>query len=59
MKQAAALAASTVCCGVHLGLIAGTSDGQPPELAGFGGGRLYAGSWSQYGADPDRPIAAG
>jgi len=29
------------------------------ELAGLGGGRLYAGSWSQYGADPDRPVATG
>lgn len=29
------------------------------ELAGFGPGRLYAGSWSQYSADPDRPIATG
>lgn len=29
------------------------------ELAGFGPGRLYAGSWSQYSSDPDRPIATG
>jgi thiosulfate/3-mercaptopyruvate sulfurtransferase len=29
------------------------------EHAGFGPGRLYAGSWSQYSADPDRPIATG
>jgi thiosulfate/3-mercaptopyruvate sulfurtransferase len=29
------------------------------ELAGFGPGRLYPGSWSQYSADPDRPVATG
>jgi thiosulfate/3-mercaptopyruvate sulfurtransferase len=29
------------------------------EHAGFGPGRLYPGSWSQYSADPDRPIATG
>jgi thiosulfate/3-mercaptopyruvate sulfurtransferase len=29
------------------------------ELAGFGPGRLYPGSWSQYSSDPDRPIATG
>jgi thiosulfate/3-mercaptopyruvate sulfurtransferase len=29
------------------------------EVAGFGPGRLYAGSWSQYSADPARPIATG
>jgi thiosulfate/3-mercaptopyruvate sulfurtransferase len=29
------------------------------ELAGFGPGRLYPGSWSQYSADPDRPAAVG
>ncbi len=29
------------------------------EHAGFVPGRLYPGSWSQYSADPDRPIATG
>ncbi len=29
------------------------------ELAGFAPGRLYAGSWSQYSAAPDRPVATG
>ena len=29
------------------------------EHAGLGPGRLYAGSWSQYSADPDRPAALG
>jgi thiosulfate/3-mercaptopyruvate sulfurtransferase len=29
------------------------------ELAGLGVGRLYAGSWSQYSSDPNRPIATG
>jgi thiosulfate/3-mercaptopyruvate sulfurtransferase len=29
------------------------------ELAGFSPGRLYAGSWSQYSARPDRPVATG
>jgi thiosulfate/3-mercaptopyruvate sulfurtransferase len=29
------------------------------ELAGFPPGRLYAGSWSQYCAQPDRPVATG
>lgn len=28
------------------------------EHAGFGRGRLYPGSWSQYAADPARPLAA-
>jgi ribosomal protein S18 acetylase RimI-like enzyme/rhodanese-related sulfurtransferase len=29
------------------------------EVAGFGPGRLYAGSWSQYSSDPSRPVATG
>ena len=29
------------------------------ELAGFGPGRLYAGSWSQYSSDPARLVATG
>jgi thiosulfate/3-mercaptopyruvate sulfurtransferase len=29
------------------------------EVAGLPPGRLYAGSWSQYGADPGRPVAVG
>ncbi len=29
------------------------------ELAGLPAGRLYAGSWSQYSADPGRPVAVG
>jgi thiosulfate/3-mercaptopyruvate sulfurtransferase len=29
------------------------------EHAGFGTGRLYPGSWSQYSSTPDRPIATG
>ena len=29
------------------------------ELAGFGPGRLFPGSWSQYSQDPDRPVAVG
>ena len=29
------------------------------ELAGFRPGRLYPGSWSQYSAIPDRPVATG
>jgi len=29
------------------------------ELAGFGGGRLYAGSWSQYSHASTRPVATG
>lgn len=29
------------------------------ELAGLGGGRLFVGSWSAWGADEDRPVATG
>jgi thiosulfate/3-mercaptopyruvate sulfurtransferase len=29
------------------------------EHAGVGRGRLYAGSWSQWAADPERPVATG
>ena len=29
------------------------------EHAGFGPGRLYPGSWSQYSSDPARPVATG
>jgi thiosulfate/3-mercaptopyruvate sulfurtransferase len=29
------------------------------ELAGFAAGRLYPGSWSQYSAQPGRPVATG
>jgi ribosomal protein S18 acetylase RimI-like enzyme len=29
------------------------------ELAGFGPGRLYPGSWSQYSSDPERQVATG
>jgi thiosulfate/3-mercaptopyruvate sulfurtransferase len=29
------------------------------ERAGLGAGRLYPGSWSQYSADPRRPVATG
>ena len=29
------------------------------ELAGLGGGRLFVGSWSAWGADDDRPVATG
>ena len=29
------------------------------QRAGVGGARLYAGSWSQWSSDPDRPVASG
>ncbi len=29
------------------------------EVAGLGGGRLFVGSWSAWGAAPERPVAAG
>jgi thiosulfate/3-mercaptopyruvate sulfurtransferase len=29
------------------------------EYAGYGPGRLYPGSWSQYSGDPARPAAVG
>jgi thiosulfate/3-mercaptopyruvate sulfurtransferase len=29
------------------------------ELAGFGPGRLYPGSWSQYSHARERPVATG
>lgn len=29
------------------------------EVAGYGGGRLYAGSWSEWIRDPGRPVASG
>jgi thiosulfate/3-mercaptopyruvate sulfurtransferase len=29
------------------------------EVAGLGGGRLFVGSWSAWGADPQRPVATG
>ncbi len=29
------------------------------EVAGLGGGRLFVGSWSAWGADEDRPVATG
>ena len=29
------------------------------EVAGLGPGRLFVGSWSAWGADPDRPVATG
>jgi thiosulfate/3-mercaptopyruvate sulfurtransferase len=29
------------------------------ELAGLPGGRLFAGSWSEWSADPKRPVEKG
>ena len=29
------------------------------EVAGLSGGRLFAGSWSEWSADPERPVEKG